>query len=91
MSEAFDSGEAQQLIERIETHTALLERLIVDHNVLEDTRIASRVTILLTMRTQTAQFTNRLADAPYVPIRETLREQLSTGRPSTFVTVPLMS
>jgi hypothetical protein len=64
------------LIERVETHSALLDRLLVDHKIVEDTRIGSRVTIFLTMRTQVAQFTNRLDGALYVSVREKLREQL---------------
>lgn len=75
-SDTFGSTEVQQLLQRMEAHSALLEQLIVDHNVLGDTRIASRVTILLAMRTQTAQFTNRLSDAMYAANRQTLREQL---------------
>lgn len=76
LADTFGSGEAQQLIDTIETHSSLLERLIVDRNLLSSPQIPSRVTLFLTMRTQAAQFTNRLSDDVYGPIRESLREQL---------------
>ena len=75
-ADAFDAAETQRLIEQIETLSSLLERFIADHKVLEDTRIASRLTIFLTMRTQTAEFTNRLADESYAAVLDRLRNQL---------------
>jgi hypothetical protein len=75
-ADAFDNAETQLLIVRIETLSSLLERFIVAHKLLEDTGITSRVTIFLTMRTQTAEFTNRLADDVYAPARDSLRDQL---------------
>lgn len=75
-SEAFESSEAQRLLQEIEAHSLLLEQLILEQNVLSDTHISKRVEIFLTMRTQTAQFANRLSDADYATARQSLREQL---------------
>jgi hypothetical protein len=80
-SDAFDSAETDRLIERIQTLSSLLERFIVAHELLTDTRITSRVTIFLTMRTQTAEFTNRLADDVYATVRDSLRDQLYRATP----------
>lgn len=80
-ADAFDSAETQRLIERIETLSSLLERFIVAYGLVEDARITSRVTIFLTMRTQTAEFTNRLADSVYAPFRDNLRAQLYRAAP----------
>jgi KAP family P-loop domain len=80
-SDAFDAAETQRLIERVETLSALLERLIVSHKVLADTGVGSRVAIFLLMRTQTAEFTNRLADDVYVDARDRLRDQLYRAAP----------
>jgi hypothetical protein len=75
-ADTFDALEAQGLIKRVEMHSSLLDQLIAERKVLQDTRITSRVEMFLTMRTQTAQFTNRLDHEPYTPVRESLREQL---------------
>jgi KAP-like P-loop domain-containing protein len=80
-SDSFEIGETQRLVERIESLTSLLERLIVDHKLLEDPRVTSRVSVFLTMRTQTAEFTNRLADGIYAPTRTRLRDQLYRAAP----------
>jgi KAP-like P-loop domain-containing protein len=80
-SDAFDRIETQQSLARIQALSSLLERLIVAHKLLEDGRVTSRVTIFLTMRTQTADFTNRLAYDVYAPVRDSLRDQLYRATP----------
>jgi hypothetical protein len=46
-ADAFDSTEAQRLIERIETLSLLLEQFIVAHKLLEDRRVTSRVSLIV--------------------------------------------
>jgi hypothetical protein len=75
-ADAFEIAETRRLIERIEMLSSLLEDFIVKHKLLQDERINSRVTIFLTMRTQTAAFTNLLTDDIYTSMRTRLREQL---------------
>ena len=90
-ADEFSNAETQRLIDRIDTLSSLLDRFIVVHKLLEDTRIVSRVTMFLAMRTQTAEFTNRLADEVYASVRDRLRDQICTGRRRIFVTVPWTS